>query len=126
MIIFEVGRIYVVCINYMEHGPWKADSHSASVKITYLLWNMKVHYVFTQSRHWTVQSQLNSVHTLTSYIIKIIFNIITKSLGVFWSELSITTNEFSLYALPHPCFIYCTVGIVQIWLNTLCLTLYVL
>jgi len=39
----------------MEHSPSSEfNSHSARQEITYLLWNPKVHTVFTRARHKSV------------------------------------------------------------------------
>jgi hypothetical protein len=57
----------------MEQSPsWEANSHSASQEILRLLWNTMVHYRVHQSPPLVrIMSQMNPIHNLRTYFIKI-------------------------------------------------------
>jgi hypothetical protein len=65
----------------MEHNPsWEADSRSRRQKIPRLLWNQKFHCrIHKRLTLVIVLSQLKPLHTYTSYLYKIHFNIIILS-----------------------------------------------
>jgi hypothetical protein len=62
----------------MEQSPsWEANRFSASQEIPRILWNPKVQYhIYKCLPPVPILSQLDSVHTSTSYFLKIHFNII--------------------------------------------------
>jgi len=73
-----------------EITPWKrilaekANSLLASLEVTRLLWNPKVHYsIYKTSTLGPLMSQINSVNILISYFFKIVFNITFTSM--LWS-----------------------------------------
>jgi hypothetical protein len=65
----------------MEHSPSsEANSHSANQEIPRPLWNPKVHYrVHNNLPLVPIVRQINPVHILTGYSVKILFNIILPS-----------------------------------------------
>jgi hypothetical protein len=60
-------------LNSMEQNhSWEANSHSASQEISCLSWNLKVHYrVHKILALAPILSQMNSIHTLISYLFNI-------------------------------------------------------
>jgi hypothetical protein len=68
----------------MELNPsWEAASCAATQVIPYILWNSKVHHRVHKSPPLvSILSQTNSVHTTSSYLCKIHFNIIHSH--TFW------------------------------------------
>jgi hypothetical protein len=65
----------------MEQNPSsEANQFAASKEIPHILWNPKVHYRTHKSPPPdSILSQLNLVHTITSYFLKIHLNIILPS-----------------------------------------------
>jgi len=49
-----------------QSAPWEADSHLVGKEISRLLWNPKVHWVFTRARHW-YQSWVRWVQSVYSH-----------------------------------------------------------
>lgn len=67
--------------NFMEQSPSsEVNSRSLRQQIPRLLWNRKAHYhAQKSSSQGSIQSQINSLHTLQTYIFKIHFNIFLPS-----------------------------------------------
>jgi len=71
--------VFTICVlNYlltysMEQSPsWKANKFSASQEISRILWNPKVHYcIHKYPPPVSILSQIDPVHTLISYFLKI-------------------------------------------------------
>jgi len=53
---------------------WEVELSSTSQEIPCILWHLKVHYhVHKSLPHVPILRQMNPVHTLPSYILKILF-----------------------------------------------------
>jgi len=67
-----------------EHSPsWEANRFSASQEIPRFLWNPKVHNPIHKCQPPVpILSQLDTVHTPTSYFLKIYLNVILSSVPV--------------------------------------------
>jgi hypothetical protein len=100
-----------VCLTYsMQDSPrWEANLFSASQEIPHILWNPKVHYrIHSSPPPVPILSQLNPVHTPTSYFLKIHVNIILLSTPVpsKWSLSLMFPHQNPAYtsAVPHACY----------------------
>jgi hypothetical protein len=83
--------------NSMEQSPWEANSHWGSHEILRLLWNPKVRYC--QSPPLVpILSQMNPVHTFSSYFSNIHSYIIFPSIPRS-SEWSLTPSVFQTKTL---------------------------
>jgi hypothetical protein len=74
--------LYTYLITYsLERSPsWEANRFVASQEIPRILWNPKIHYsIHKRPPTFSILSQLNPVHTPTSYSLKIHRNIIHPS-----------------------------------------------
>jgi hypothetical protein len=82
----------------MKQSPsWEANRFAASQEIPHILWNPKVHYRIQKSPSTvSLLSQFIPVHTLTSYFLKIHFNLLKPTGHVMHHQLNIQ----QLYALP--------------------------
>jgi hypothetical protein len=62
--------------NFMEHSPWEVKRYPASHKIPKILWNTKVLcHVHNSPSLVPILSHMNPLHTFTSYLFKIHFDI---------------------------------------------------
>ena len=89
----------------MEQSPsWEANRFSASQEIPHILWNQKVHYRnYKRQPTVPILSQLDPIHTLKSYFLKIHFNIIISS--------NLGSNKWSLsqrFPRQKPCIRICS------------------
>jgi len=91
--------------NYlMQQCPWKANLFSASQEIPRILWKPKVHYrIHKCPPPVPIVSQLDPVHTPTSYFLETHLNTILPSTpgSPKWFSLRFT-NKYS----PHTCYMY--------------------
>jgi hypothetical protein len=96
----------VLQINSIEQNPsWEADSHSASQEISRLLWNSKVHCRVPKSPQTAhMLSQMNPVHILPHYSLKIHFNIILPPTPMYseWSLPFRLSYHDSVRVSHHP------------------------
>jgi len=67
----------------MEQSPsWETNRFSDSQEIPGILWNSKIHYrIHKRPPHVPLTSQIDPVHALTFYCLKIHLNIILSSLN---------------------------------------------
>lgn len=76
--IFSVGRILqcnwiwtsftFTTTNTREQSPWDANNHLASQEIPHILYNIKVHYMFARTGHWSIVLRpVSSIHTLVPF-----------------------------------------------------------
>ena len=74
---FHHITLYYLLTYSMEHSPSEANRSSTSQEICLILWNPKVRYCLHKCPpHIPILSQLDPVHTLTSYFLNIYFIII--------------------------------------------------
>jgi hypothetical protein len=94
----------------MEQSPsWEANRFAASLEIPRVLWNPKVHHrIHKRPPAVSTLSQLNPVHTPTSYFLKIHVNIIFTSTSGSpqWSFSLRFPHQNPAHAspLPHLCY----------------------
>jgi hypothetical protein len=90
----------------MEQMPsWAANRFEASQEIPRILWNPKVHYrIHKCPPTVSILSQFNSVHTPTSYFLKIHLSIIFPSMpgSPQWSLYPHVSHQNPVYTSPHP------------------------
>jgi hypothetical protein len=89
-------QLSFVWINIMDGSPcWEVYIRSASQKMSYLVWNRKVHYRFQKtSPLLPVLSQMSPIQNFSMYFSKIHSNIVlpstarysTLTLHIFWQE----------------------------------------
>ena len=96
---------YVLTYFLKQNPSWVANRFSASQEIPRILGNPKVHYrIKNCPLPVSILSQLEPVHTPTSYFLEIQFNIILPSMP--WSpKLSLSLrcpNQNTVYASPFP------------------------
>jgi len=103
--VFYVVTYYLLTFlfTYLLHGPQsflKANRFSASQEIPPILWKPKAHYsIHKCSPPVPTLSQLDPIHTPTSYFLKIHLNIILPRLGL---PRSLFPSGFSTKTLNTP------------------------
>lgn len=50
--IYVSSESNCIITNYMEQGPWKANSRLADLHISLLLWNLTIHYLVHYINHY--------------------------------------------------------------------------
>ena len=99
---------YLLTCSLEQSPSWEADWYSATQKIPHILWNPKVHYrTHKCPSPVPILSQLDPVHTPTSYFLKIHLNIILPS--TYWvSQVVSLSLRFAhqnlVYASPIPSY----------------------
>ena len=97
----------------MEQSSWEANQFLTSQEITHILWNPEVHYrIHKCTPPVPILSQLDPVHTSTSYFLKIHLNFIFPSMprSPKWSLSLRFRHQNPVYAspvthmhyMPHP------------------------
>ena len=86
--IFHLSWHYLLTYSTEQSPSWEANRFSASQEIPLISRNLKVHYcIHKRSPPVPILSQLDPVHTLTSYFLTIHLNIILPSVlgSLKWS-----------------------------------------
>jgi len=102
----------------MEHSrPWEADSHSASQENHHILRKPKLHYRVHKSPPLVrILDQINAVHAISSYFLKIHSNIILplrlRPPSAFLYSFLISPMLVTCHAKPS---VYCCKRIFRYW-----------
>ena len=65
----------------MQHSPWETKRFSASQEIPHILWNpMVLYHIHNYLPSDPILTQLDPVHILTSYFLKILLNLLALEL----------------------------------------------
>jgi hypothetical protein len=96
--------------DFMEQSPsWEVNNPSANQEITYLLWNLKIRYIFHEiPLVVAILNQMNAAHTFISSFCKIRFSTVLQSAQEHQSDLifqAFRLKSFINFSFPHIVYI---------------------
>jgi hypothetical protein len=118
--VLRISSFFIQLKYTMKNSPRVAGSSSANQKMTHLLWSPKVHYHMQNNLLMDpILCQINPVHTLAPFFLKIHLNIILQTVPRS-SKLSLSLRFCKNFSsLPHmlhykPKLIRCRIKILKI------------
>jgi hypothetical protein len=106
-ILFHTGKDITHSLMDLSRS-WEAANCAAAQKLPNILWNPKVHYrVHKIPPLVSILNQINPIHTISSYLSKIHFNIVhpSTSWSSQWSFSFWLSHQYPIYIPlgPHSC-----------------------
>jgi len=135
-VILKTNLRYNWLSNSMEQNlSWEVESHLANQELSYLLWNLKVHYCVHKSLPWVpVLNQMNPVHNFPFCAPTIHSSILNPCLGLpaaffpsgfpatLWYEFLISPMHaiFPTHLIFLDCISLIFCEVYKLWSSLLC------